>query len=147
MRASIQSTRREDAIARNVLMMLQSVTEVGGTAQRAAITGYRVAGKTGTARQASGGGYARRYVSVFAGVVPLDRPKFAMVVVINNPSGRDYYGGLVSAPVFHNVMEGALRLMDVPPDHVEQWYVTAPATPVLPLAATVAASAEADGGL
>jgi cell division protein FtsI (penicillin-binding protein 3) len=145
-------------IARNVLMMLQSVTEVGGTAQRAAIDGYRVAGKTGTARQASGGSYAKRYISVFAGVVPLDHPKFATVVIINNPRGRDYYGGLVSAPVFHNVMDGALRLMDVPPDHIEQWYAAQPvATPaaamqplaaaVPPLAAAVDPSAESETGL
>ncbi len=54
-----------------------------------------------------------------------------MVVVINEPAGRDYYGGLVSAPVFHNVMEGALRLMDVPPDNVAAWYdVKKPAAPV-----------------
>jgi cell division protein FtsI (penicillin-binding protein 3) len=114
------------AIARKILLMLQSVTEAGGTAQKSAITGSYVAGKTGTARQASGGGYAKSYVSVFAGVVPLDHPKFAMVVVINNPRGRDYYGGLVSAPVFHNVMDGALRLMDVPPDHIDQWYASKP---------------------
>lgn len=112
-------------IARNVLLMLESVTESQGTATKAAITGYRVAGKTGTSRRATRGGYERRYISVFAGVVPLDRPKFAMVVVINNPSGHDYYGGLVSAPVFHNVMDGALRLMDVAPDHIEQWYAEA----------------------
>jgi cell division protein FtsI (penicillin-binding protein 3) len=111
-------------IAHEVLSMLENVTLPGGTAQKAAITGYHVAGKTGTARTASGGGYSRKYVSVFAGVVPLDRPKFAMVVVINQPSTGTYYGGLVSAPVFHNVMEGALRLMDVPPDHVEQWYAS-----------------------
>ena len=125
-------------IAHNILGMLESVTEAGGTAQKAAITGYHVAGKTGTARTASGGGYTKRYVSVFAGVVPLDRPKFATVVVINNPRGRDYYGGLVSAPVFHNIMDGSLRLMDVPPDHVEQWYAAnAPKAP-----AEVAAVAE-----
>jgi cell division protein FtsI (penicillin-binding protein 3) len=131
-------------LAREVLEMLENVTLPGGTAQKAAVTGYHVAGKTGTARTAEGGGYAKRYVSVFAGVVPMDRPKFAMVVVINNPRGHDYYGGLVSAPVFHNVMDGALRLMDVPPDHVEQWYAAndanaarnattlAAATPVAP---------------
>ena len=133
----------DPAIARKILLMLQSVTEQGGTAQRAAITGYYVAGKTGTARQASGGGYTKRYVSVFAGVVPLDHPKFAMVVVINNPRGRDYYGGLVSAPVFHNVMDGALRLMDVPPDHIEQWYAAKPdvAGKVGAVAANVGAAA------
>jgi cell division protein FtsI (penicillin-binding protein 3) len=116
----------DPAIARKLLVMLENVVAPGGTAQKAAITGYHVAGKTGTARTASGGGYAKRYVSVFAGVVPLDHPKFAMVVVINNPRGRDYYGGLVSAPVFHNVMDGALRLMDVPPDRIEQWYAKQP---------------------
>jgi len=125
-------------IAHEVLGMLENVTLPGGTAQKAAVTGYHVAGKTGTARTASGGGYAKRYVSVFAGIVPMDRPKFAMVVVINNPRGRDYYGGLVSAPVFHNVMEGALRLMDVPPDHVEQWYA-AQAKPDATSTATAAA--------
>ena len=114
----------DPTISRNILDMLESVTQPGGTAQKAAITGYHVAGKTGTARTASGGGYTKRYVSVFAGVVPLDRPKFATVVVINNPRGRDYYGGLVSAPVFHNIMDGSLRLMDVPPDHIEQWYAS-----------------------
>jgi cell division protein FtsI (penicillin-binding protein 3) len=67
------------------------------------------------------------------------------VVVIHNPRGHDYYGGLVSAPVFHNVMDGALRLMDVPPDRVEQWLApaTAPVAPavvagVLPEAANLA---------
>jgi cell division protein FtsI (penicillin-binding protein 3) len=69
----------------------------------------------------------------------MDRPKFAMVVVINQPSSGAYYGGLVSAPVFHNVMEGALRLMDVPPDHVEQWY----AAQATPNAATTAAATTA----
>ncbi|MCX7042953.1 MAG: penicillin-binding transpeptidase domain-containing protein, partial [Gammaproteobacteria bacterium] len=96
------------------------------------------AGKTGTARTASGGGYTKRYVSVFAGVVPLDRPKFATVVVINNPRGRDYYGGLVSAPVFHNIMDGSLRLMDVPPDHVEQWYASNAPKPAAVAAGVVA---------
>lgn len=127
-------------IAHNVLMMLESVTAPGGTAQKAALLGYHVAGKTGTSRRARAGGYEKRYISLFAGVVPLDHPKFAMVVVIHDPRGRDYYGGLVSAPVFHNVMDGALRLLDVPPDHVEQWYAADPTTtpaPTAPLTATL----------
>jgi cell division protein FtsI (penicillin-binding protein 3) len=115
-------------IARRVLHMLESVTEPGGSATRAAVRGYHVGGKTGTSRKFTRGGYEKKYISLFAGVVPLDRPKFAMVVVIHNPSGRDYYGGLVSAPVFHNVMDGALRLMDVPPDRIEQWYANDAAT-------------------
>ncbi len=109
-------------VAAQVLKMMQTVTEPGGTATQAAILGYHVAGKTGTARKASGGGYSRRYVSFFAGVVPVENPRFSMVVVVDDPDpAKGYYGGLVSAPVFHNVMEGALRLMDVPPDDIETW--------------------------
>ena len=109
-------------IADTVVQMMQTVTEPGGTATQAAILGYHVAGKTGTARKASGGGYSRRYVAFFAGLVPATNPRFSMAVVIDDPEpGRGYYGGLVSAPVFHNVMEGALRLMDVPPDDIDTW--------------------------
>jgi cell division protein FtsI (penicillin-binding protein 3) len=111
----------EPQIAGEVMKMMQTVTEPGGTATQAAILGYHVAGKTGTARIASNGGYSRKYVAFFAGVVPVDNPRFAMAVVINEPSQGSYYGGLVSGPVFHNVMEGALRLMDVPPDDIETW--------------------------
>ena len=108
-------------IAREVVRMMQTVTEPGGTATQAAILGYHVAGKTGTARKANAGGYSRNYVAFFAGLVPVDNPRFAMAVVIDDPQAGSYYGGLVSAPVFHNVMEGALRLMDVPPDDIETW--------------------------
>lgn len=110
-------------IAREVLRMMQTVTEEGGTATQAAILGYHVAGKTGTARKFSEtGGYTRRYLSYFAGVVPVQNPRFSMVVVINDPDPeRGYFGGLVSAPVFRNVMDGALRLMDVPPDDIDTW--------------------------
>jgi cell division protein FtsI (penicillin-binding protein 3) len=111
----------DPAIAREVVRMMQTVTEPGGTATQGAILGYHVAGKTGTARKASGGGYSRRYVSYFAGLVPVDRPRFAMVVAVNDPTIGSYFGGIVAAPVFHNVMEGALRLMDVPPDDIETW--------------------------
>ncbi|TWI02911.1 cell division protein FtsI (penicillin-binding protein 3) [Luteimonas cucumeris] len=125
-------------IAREVMKMMQTVTETGGTATRAAILGYHVAGKTGTSRKASGGGYSREYVAFFAGVVPVDNPRFAMAIVINEPDasrGYGYGGGYVSAPVFQNVMEGALRLMDVPPDDIETW-----------LAAQAAAEAKRNGG-
>ena len=115
----------DPVIADQVMKMMQTVTEPGGTATRAAILGYHVAGKTGTARLASGGGYSRKYVGFFAGVVPVDNPRFAMAVVINEPDTSKGWayggGGRVSAPVFHNVMEGALRLMDVPPDDIETW--------------------------
>jgi cell division protein FtsI (penicillin-binding protein 3) len=111
------------AVSSQVLNMLEGVVSVEGTAVRASIKGYRVAGKTGTSRTAVAGGYEKKYISLFAGVVPIENPKFSMTVVIHEPTGSSYYGGLVSAPVFHNVMDGALRLMDVPPDHIEQWYV------------------------
>jgi cell division protein FtsI (penicillin-binding protein 3) len=113
----------DPVIAQEVMKMMQTVTEPGGTATQAAILGYHVAGKTGTSRMASGGGYSRRYVSLFAGVVPVDNPRFSMVVVVSepDPSRRGYYGGSVSGPVFHDVMQGALRLMDVPPDDIGTW--------------------------
>ncbi|MFC4729333.1 peptidoglycan D,D-transpeptidase FtsI family protein [Coralloluteibacterium thermophilus] len=108
-------------IARQLIDMMETVTGPEGGARRANVSGYRVAGKTGTSRRAVSGGYERRYISMFAGLVPASEPRFAMVVAIQDPDTSAYYGGLVAAPVFHDVMDGALRLMDVPPDRVEQW--------------------------
>jgi len=112
----------DPTIAHEVIKMMQTVTEPGGTAYPwGAILGYHVAGKTGTAHKASNGGYSREYVAFFAGVVPVDNPRFAMAVVVNDPTIGSHFGGLAAAPVFHDVMEGALRLMDVPPDDIETW--------------------------
>ncbi len=113
----------DPVIAGQIMRMMQTVTEPGGTAKQAAILGYHVAGKTGTARKFNeSGGYSRRYVSFFAGVVPVQNPRFSMVVVINDPDpAKGYFGGFVSGPVFKNVMEGALRLMDVAPDDIDTW--------------------------
>ena len=112
-------------VADEVVRMMQTVTEPGGTGTRAAVLGYHVAGKSGTARKASGGSYARRYLAFFAGLVPVDNPRFAMAIVIDDPDtsrgGSTYGGGYVSAPVFQRVMDGALRLMDVPPDDIDTW--------------------------
>lgn len=108
-------------VARQVVRMMQTVTEPGGTATQAAILGYHVAGKTGTTRKSIAGGYSREHRAFFAGLVPVDNPRFAMAVVIDNPQAGSYYGGLVSAPVFQKVMDGSLRLMDVPPDDIETW--------------------------
>jgi cell division protein FtsI (penicillin-binding protein 3) len=121
-----ESERVLDAeVAGQVMRMMQTVTEPGGTATRAAVLGYHVAGKTGTARRSARGGYERRYIAYFAGLVPVDNPRFSMVVVVNDPDpsrgGSTYGGGFVSAPVFARVMEGALRLMDVPPDDIDTW--------------------------
>jgi cell division protein FtsI (penicillin-binding protein 3) len=113
-------------IARELVTMLETVTAPGGTATRAQIANYAVAGKTGTAHLASGGGYAKNnYNSLFAGIVPATDPRLVAVVVINNPK-NGYFGGAVSAPVFQRVMDGALRLLDVPPDNIGRWYVGGP---------------------
>ncbi|HEY9147388.1 MAG TPA: penicillin-binding transpeptidase domain-containing protein [Gammaproteobacteria bacterium] len=107
-------------IAREVRTMLERVVQQGGTGTRAQVSGYRVAGKTGTVRKASAGGYSEEnYLSVFAGIAPASRPRLAMVVVVDSPDDGDYYGGVVAAPVFSRVMEGALRLLDVAPDDLE----------------------------
>ncbi|WP_407908687.1 peptidoglycan D,D-transpeptidase FtsI family protein [Lysobacter claricitrinus] len=113
----------DPAVAHEVMKMMQTVTEKGGTATQGAILGYHVAGKTGTARMFNGrGGYSLRYLAYFAGIVPVDNPRFATVVIVNDPDpSKGYFGGLVSAPVFKSVMEGSLRLMDVPPDDIETW--------------------------
>ncbi len=115
-------------IANQLVQMLESVTQPGGTAAPWAwIANYAVAGKTGTAHKATAGGYAKNnYSAAFAGIVPATNPRMAAVVVIDNPKKGSYYGALVSGPVFSKVMDGALRLMDVPPDNIGRWYVGGP---------------------
>ncbi|MBA8882529.1 peptidoglycan D,D-transpeptidase FtsI family protein [Dokdonella fugitiva] len=112
-------------IAATVRGMLETVVHPPGGGIKAAITNYRVAGKTGTSRTAVGGGYQKKYISLFAGMVPASAPRLVGVVVIHDPQGA-YYGALVSAPVFSKVMDGALRLLDVPPDDVQNWYTASP---------------------
>jgi cell division protein FtsI (penicillin-binding protein 3) len=103
--------------ARQVREMLEGVTGTGGTARRAAVPGYRVAGKTGTVHKVVDGRYARdRYISLFSGLAPVSRPELVAVVMIDEPKGKRYYGGLVAAPVFSEVMRHALRLRGVLPD-------------------------------
>ena len=96
--------------------MMEGVSEQGGTAPKAKIEGYRIAGKTGTSRKAIAGGYGDDYVSVFAGLAPATKPRFAIVVMINEPQGDRYYAGDVAAPVFSTVMKSALLLSHVRPD-------------------------------
>lgn len=105
---------------REVRSMLQHVVSDEGTGKRAEIEGYTVAGKTGTSHKvaASGGYDAHRYMSVFAGMAPLDDPRLVAVVVVDEPRGKDYFGGLVAAPVFSAVTGDALRLLQVTPDAV-----------------------------
>ena len=105
------------SVARQVRGMLETVVQKGGTGYRASIEGYRVAGKTGTVHKTVTGGYSEdRYLSLFAGMAPASNPRLIAVVIIDEPQGDQYYGGLVAAPVFSKVMAGALRLLDIPPD-------------------------------
>lgn len=103
--------------ARAVRAMLELVTQEGGTAPQARVMGYRVAGKTGTAHKLVDGRYAAdRYIASFVGLAPASDPRLVAAVMIDEPNGKQYYGGLVAAPVFSRVMTGALRLLAVPPD-------------------------------
>jgi cell division protein FtsI (penicillin-binding protein 3) len=104
-------------VCRDVIHLLESVVTPDGTGSHAAVRGYRVAGKTGTAWKSTVGGYSTdKYMAVFGGLVPAAAPRLAAVVVIDEPGGGKYYGGDVAAPVFSAVMAGALRLLSVPPD-------------------------------
>lgn len=108
----------DSRVARQVAAMLETVTSKAGTGSRARVANYRIAGKTGTSHKASASGYAdSRYVSSFAGFGPASNPRLVCVVVINDPTGKEYYGGLVAAPLFSTVMTGAMRLMNIPPDN------------------------------
>jgi cell division protein FtsI (penicillin-binding protein 3) len=108
----------DPALADELAAMLETVTGPAGTASRAAVDGYRVGAKTGTSRKVGVSGYSDRYVASIAGFAPVSDPRLAAVVVIQDPRGDDYYGGLVAAPLFGRVLADGLRLMNVPPDDV-----------------------------
>ena len=99
-----------------VVNMLEQVVEKH--VEAAAVEGYRVGGKTGTAFKAMAGSYGNDYVGLFAGIAPITSPELSVVVVINEPSGDMYHGGEVAAPVFSRVMKGALHLLNITPDKV-----------------------------
>jgi cell division protein FtsI (penicillin-binding protein 3) len=103
-------------LARQIAAMLETVTGPDGTGKQARVPNYRIAGKTGTSRKASASGYASRYVASFAGFAPASSPRLVCIVVVNDPTGDQYYGGDVAAPLFSSVVSGALRLMNIPPD-------------------------------
>jgi cell division protein FtsI (penicillin-binding protein 3) len=103
--------------AHEVTLMMEAAASPGGTAPRAQVPGYRVAGKTGTAHKPENGTYAEnKYVSSFVGFGPVTNPRFIVAVMLDEPAGIKYYGGDVGAPVFASVMGNALRIMSVPPD-------------------------------
>ncbi len=106
-----------EALVHQVEHMMESVALPGGGGTKAAVRDYRVAVKTGTAKKIGDDGkYVDKYVAYTAGVAPASDPKFALVVVINNPQNGAYYGGAVSAPVFSQIMGDVLRLENVKPD-------------------------------
>lgn len=106
--------------ARSIVRMLETVVSIEGTASRAKIPGYQVAGKTGTVHKMTPHGYADdRYIGLFAGIAPASNPRIAAVVVIDDPRGESYYGGLVAAPVFSAIVGGVLRTLHVPPDKTD----------------------------
>jgi cell division protein FtsI (penicillin-binding protein 3) len=103
--------------ARALRAMLELAVQPGGTGPRARVMGWRVAGKTGTAHKQENGGYAAdRYLSSFVGFAPASAPRLVVAVMLDEPSAGQYYGGAVAAPVFAQVMQGALRLLGVPHD-------------------------------
>ncbi|WP_315709307.1 peptidoglycan glycosyltransferase FtsI [Brenneria uluponensis] len=106
-----------EQIVRTVVHMMESVALPGGGGVKAAVKGYRIAIKTGTAKKVGPDGkYIDKYIAYTAGVAPASNPRFALVVVINDPHAGKYYGGAVSAPVFGAIMGGVLRTMNIEPD-------------------------------
>ncbi|ARJ41169.1 peptidoglycan glycosyltransferase FtsI [Pantoea alhagi] len=106
-----------ESVVKTVVHMMESVALPGGGGVKAAIKGYRIAIKTGTAKKVGPDGrYVNKYIAYTAGVAPASHPRFALVVVINDPQAGKYYGGAVSAPVFGAIMGGVLRTMNIEPD-------------------------------
>ena len=101
---------------REVRLMLEMATQPGGTAPKARVPGYRVAGKTGTALKIEGGQYVKKYVASYVGFAPVSDPRFVVAVMIDEPGEGAHYGGDVAGPVFSQVMGGALRTLGVAPD-------------------------------
>jgi cell division protein FtsI (penicillin-binding protein 3) len=104
--------------AQAVLEMMETVTQSGGSGTKAAVAGYRIAGKTGTSRKAVAGGYGEEYVNIFAGIAPVSNPQIAVVVLINEPGGDKYYAGDTAAPTFSAIVSGTLHMLNIAPDAV-----------------------------
>ncbi len=109
-----------EAVVRQIIPMMEAVTQPGGTGTRARVPGFRVAGKTGTVHKLGPSGYSQdRYMAMFAGIAPVSEPRYAMAVMIDEPASGKYYGGEVAAPVFSQLMQGVLQLMGTVPDDLQ----------------------------
>lgn len=123
--AAVQSADKGHAVttpatARAIRSMLEMATGMGGTGRAATVAGYRIGGKTGTARKQIGATYAKnRYRALFVGMAPMSDPRLVVAVMIDDPAGKSFYGGTVAGPVFSGVTGGALQLLGVPPDAPE----------------------------
>ena len=102
--------------ARTMRQMLEAVVGPGGTASQAQVMGYRVAGKTGTARKIVNGAYVSKYVASFAGFAPVSNPRIVVAVMIDEPTVGSIYGGAVAGPAFSKITGGTLRMLGVEPD-------------------------------
>lgn len=112
-------------VAHQMMQLLEAVLAKGGTGAPAKVAGYHVAGKTGTAWLVGKNGYEKhRYTSSFVGIAPVAAPRLVIAVVLHDPRGKEYYGGNVSGPVFQKIMEGSLRILNVPPDDPESLQTT-----------------------
>ena len=117
--------------AMQMRLMLEQAISSQGTGIKAAVPGYRVGGKTGTSHKSIGGHYTNRYLSLFAGIVPISDPRLVMVVIIDEPKGGAYFGGAVAAPVFGDAMAGVLRVLNITPDDMPSMKLADGNTPVL----------------
>ena len=116
-KASPQRVLPED-VAKAVMNMLSDVTEKGGTGSRAKIPGYKTAGKTGTVRLVGPNGYdPNRHNAYFIGITPVEQPRLVTVVIVEEPSEKKYYGGLVAAPLYKSIVSKAIHMMNIPPDN------------------------------
>ncbi|MBE9562847.1 MAG: penicillin-binding protein 2, partial [Proteobacteria bacterium] len=107
-------------VARQMLNILTEVVKPGSTGEQAQITGYTVAGKTGTVRKSIIGGYSEsNHLALFVGIVPANKPRLVMAVLIDEPRQAEYYGGKVAAPVFAKVMKETLRLLNILPENIK----------------------------
>ncbi len=114
---SLASRVMSSETAGTVRSMLEHVVSREGTAYKASVPGYRVAGKTGTVKKVGPGGYLQKsYLALFAGMAPASNPRIVTVVVFDEPRAGKYYGGAVAAPVFSGVMSAAFRILGIPPD-------------------------------